>query len=146
MLRLSNMSPVFLVTGLRQVGKATLLQRLMEPERKYVTPDDPDVRYLAKNGATTLYQNECGPFTAQGRLLDHQISGVPTDENVSENLAGRVGIISVLGLSDAEPYGYGGAPYTTELEWLSTCLSTVRERDLNKLCLHLPEFHARALC
>lgn len=45
----SDMFPVLLVTGPRQVGKTTLLQRLSESERKYVTLDDPNIRYLAKN-------------------------------------------------------------------------------------------------
>lgn len=40
---------MLLVTGPRQVGKTTLLQQLAENDRKYVTLDDPEVRYLAKN-------------------------------------------------------------------------------------------------
>lgn len=47
-LKVSNMFPILLVTGPRQVGKTTLLQKLSEPDQKYVTLDDPDVRYLAK--------------------------------------------------------------------------------------------------
>ena len=52
--RVSKMFPVLLLTGPRQVGKTTLLQKLAEEqknegvERKYVTLDDPDVRFLAK--------------------------------------------------------------------------------------------------
>lgn len=52
--RISKMFLVLLVTGPRQVGKTTLLQKLAETqkadgvERKYITLDDPDVRYLAK--------------------------------------------------------------------------------------------------
>ncbi len=34
-------------------------------------------------------------------------------KNVSESLAGRVGIIRLLGLSDAEIYGYKSEPFTT---------------------------------
>ena len=53
-LQVSKMFPVLLLTGPRQVGKTTLLQRLATEEkkegieRKYVTLDDPDVRFLAK--------------------------------------------------------------------------------------------------
>lgn len=40
--------PVLLITGPRQVGKTTLLQKIAEENRKYVTLDDPDARLLAK--------------------------------------------------------------------------------------------------
>ena len=52
-LRISRMFPVLLVTGPRQVGKTTLLKKLLDEQkhagkdRKYVTLDDPDIRYLA---------------------------------------------------------------------------------------------------
>ena len=44
----SKMFPVLLVTGPRQVGENHAAQKLITPERKYVTLDDPDVRYLAQ--------------------------------------------------------------------------------------------------
>ena len=56
--RVSKMFPVLLVTGPRQVGKTTLLQRMAEAQqnqaiqRKNVTLDDPEVSYLAKNDHT----------------------------------------------------------------------------------------------
>ena len=59
--RVSRMFPVLLVTGPRQVGKTTLLQRMAEAqqsegiERKYVTLDDPDVRYLAKHDPALIH-------------------------------------------------------------------------------------------
>ena len=61
--RLSEMFPVLLVTGPRQVGKTTLLQKLMRPERKYVTLDDPDIRYLAKNEPALLMQRYTPPVS-----------------------------------------------------------------------------------
>ncbi|MCH5274037.1 MAG: AAA family ATPase, partial [Lachnospiraceae bacterium] len=66
-LRVSEMFPVLLVTGPRQVGKTTLLQRLAEMqrstgvERKYVTLDAPDVRYLAKNDPALFLQRYSPP-------------------------------------------------------------------------------------
>ena len=65
--RISNMFPVLLVTGPRQVGKTTLLQRLAEEqkslgiERKYVTLDDPDARYLAKHDPGLFLQRYTPP-------------------------------------------------------------------------------------
>ncbi len=46
---ISETFPVLFVTGPRQVDKATLLQHIAEPERQYVTLDDPMLRQLAKN-------------------------------------------------------------------------------------------------
>lgn len=44
----SNTYPVLLVTGPRQVGKTTLLERVAKKDRKYVSLDDPVARNLAK--------------------------------------------------------------------------------------------------
>ena len=57
----SKMFLVMLVTGPRQVGKTTLLRRLMETDRKYVTLDDPDVRYLAKKDPALFMQRYTPP-------------------------------------------------------------------------------------
>ena len=60
-LKTSRTFPVVLVTGPRQVGKTTMLKKLMEPERKYVTLDDPDVRYLAKTDPALFMQRYTPP-------------------------------------------------------------------------------------
>lgn len=59
--KISKMFPVMLVTGPRQVGKTTLLKQLSEPDRKYVTLDDPDVRYLAKRDPALFMQRYTPP-------------------------------------------------------------------------------------
>ena len=65
--RISKMFPVLLLTGPRQVGKTTLLQKLAEEEnnssgkRKYVTLDDPDARYLAKTDPALFLQRYSPP-------------------------------------------------------------------------------------
>ena len=65
--RVSKMFPVLLVTGPRQVEKTTLLQRMAEVqqsegiERKYVTLDDPDARYLAKTDPALFLQRYSPP-------------------------------------------------------------------------------------
>ena len=49
--------PVVLVTGARQVGKTTMLQKLMEgTERRYVTLDDLNERSLAKTDPEMFLQ------------------------------------------------------------------------------------------
>ena len=122
----SKMFPIMLVTGPRQVGKTTLLRRLMETDRKYVTLDDPDVRYLAKKDPALFmqrytppvlideiqYATELLPYIKmhvdkKKRKGDIWITGSQAFrlmKDVSESLAGRVGIVNLLGLSDAEIY------------------------------------------
>ena len=55
--RVSKEYPVVLLTGPRQVGKTTMLQRLMEgTDRKYVTLDDLAERDMAKNDPEMFLQ------------------------------------------------------------------------------------------
>lgn len=159
--RVSKMFPVLLLTGPRQVGKTTLLQRLAEVqqsegiERKYVTLDDPDVRYLAKQDPALFFQRYSPPVLIDEiqyatELLpyikmsvdrskgkgDFWITGSQVFhlmKNVSESLAGRVGIVNLLGLSDAEIYQEPSEPFQTEAEHLMKCLSVKRKKDLNEI-------------
>jgi len=62
-LRTSASFPVLLLTGPRQVGKTTLLQRLGGEERNYVTLDDPNARYLAKTDPAMFLQRFPPPVT-----------------------------------------------------------------------------------
>ena len=150
-LQVSKMFPVLLLTGPRQVGKTTLLQRLAEEEnkegleRKYVTLDDPDVRFLAKRDPALFLQRYSPPVLIDEiqyatELLpyikmsvdksknkgDFWITGSQVFrlmKNVSESLAGRVGIVNLLGLSDAEiyqePSEYTWLHIQGKLSWLT---------------------------
>lgn len=60
-LETSETFPVVLLTGLRQVGKSTLLESLAEPSRKRVTLDNPTVRALAKNDPELFLQRYAPP-------------------------------------------------------------------------------------
>lgn len=159
--RISKMFPVLLVTGPRQVGKTTLLQRLAEIERdtgierKYVTLDDPDVRYLAKHDPALFlqrysppvmideiqYATELLPYIKMSvdhtkRKGDFWITGSQAFrlmKNVSESLAGRVGIVNLLGLSDAEIYQEPSQPFQTDSEWLMNRLSERTQKGLNEI-------------
>ena len=159
--RISKMFPVLLVTGPRQAGKTTLLQKMAEmqrdtaAERKYVTLDDPDVRYLAKQDPALFLQRytppvlideiqyapELLPYIKMSadrskRKGDFWITGSQTFrlmKNVSESLAGRVGIVNLLGLSDAEIYQAPSEPFQTNAAHLMNRLSARAPRGLNEI-------------
>lgn len=121
--RTSEQFPVVLVTGARQVGKTTLLQHCIT-ERTYVSLDDPLVLELAKNDPGLFLQrfqtpllideiqyapellpyikiaadreHEPGLFWLSGSQPFHLMKGI------SESLAGRVGILNLMGFSRVE--------------------------------------------
>ncbi|MBR0164461.1 MAG: ATP-binding protein [Lachnospiraceae bacterium] len=157
----SKMLPVLLVTGPRQVGKTTLLQRLSDMQksegvdRKYVTLDDPDARYLAKNDPALFlqrysppvlideiqYATELLPYIKMSvdrskKKGDFWITGSQVFRlmnNVSESLAGRVGIVNLLGLSDAEIYQEPSEPYQTDPAHLMKRLAVRKPKGLNEI-------------
>jgi uncharacterized protein len=124
----STQFPVMLLSGARQVGKTTFLRHIMQKnqdlQRRYVTLDDPLILNLAKED-TALFlkrypapviideiqyapellpyikmavdqQRTPGQFWLTGSQQFHLMKGV------SESLAGRVGIVQLLGLSQRE--------------------------------------------
>jgi predicted AAA+ superfamily ATPase len=115
-----------LVAGSRQVGKTTLL-RNVKPDLPYVTLDDPIVRASALTGPGTFFMASPPPLVldeiqyapqlfpqikmlldAQGRTGQFFLSGSQQYrmmKNVSESLAGRIGILNLYGLSCREFYG-----------------------------------------
>ena len=123
-LEMQNSFPVVLVTGPRQVGKTTMLQKLADNRRNYVTLDDPMVRDLAVSDPELFLQrfkppviideiqyapqllpfikmyvdrnSEKGAIWLTGSQTFHLM------KNASESLAGRVGIVQLLGLSNSE--------------------------------------------
>lgn len=160
-MRVSKMFPVLLVTGPRQVGKTTLLQKLSEEQeaegisRKYVTLDDPDVRYLARHDPALFlqrysppvlideiqYATELLPYIKMNvdrskKKGDFWITGSQVFrlmKNVSESLAGRVGIVSLLGFSDAEIYQEPSEPFQTDPGYLMKRLTVRTPKSLNEI-------------
>lgn len=134
--------PVVLVTGPRQVGKTTMLQKLMEgTNRGYVTLDDLNERNIAKNDPELFLQlhkppvlidevqyapelftyikmnvdknHEPGAFWLTGSQVFKLMRGV------QESLAGRVAVLSLTSLSQAEIFGGEMEPFTIEMEALA---------------------------
>lgn len=134
--------PVVLVTGPRQVGKTTMLQKLMEgTDRNYVSLDDLNERNLAKRDPEMFLQlhkppilidevqyapelfvyikihvdkyHNAGDFWLTGSQVFKLMSGI------QESLAGRVAVLSLTSLSQAEICGGEMQPFTLDIEKLS---------------------------
>ena len=121
--------PVLLVTGARQVGKTTFLQHLSIKGRTYVTLDDPNILSLATDDPALFMQRFPAPVLIDEiqyapQLLPYIKMAVDKErkpgmfwltgsqqfqmmKGVSESLAGRVGIVHLLGLSRQEALGQG---------------------------------------
>ncbi len=133
--------PVVLVTGPRQVGKTTMLQKLMKDSpRSYVSLDDLNERDLAKNDPELFLQLHKPPilidevqyapelFTYIKIYADsHQEPGAfwltgsqifKLMKGVQESLAGRVAVLSMTSLSQAEICGAQMSPFKVELDSL----------------------------
>jgi len=124
----SRQFPVILIPGPRQVGKTTLLRHAAGAERRYVTLDDPQARTLANDDPGLFLQRFAPPVLIDEiqyapELLPHIKMIVdsrqqPGDfwltgsqqfhlmQGVSESLAGRVGIVNLLGFSRRELAGH----------------------------------------
>lgn len=134
--------PVVLVTGPRQVGKTTMLQKLMEgTSRSYVSLDDLNERSIAKNDPELFLQLHKPPvlidevqyapelFTYIKIYVDRNHN--PGDfwltgsqvfklmRGVQESLAGRVAVLSLTSLSQAEICNGKMEPFTVDIEALS---------------------------
>lgn len=134
--------PVVLVTGPRQVGKTTMLRRLMEnTERGYVSLDDLNERTIAKNDPELFLQlhkppvlidevqyapelfiyikiyvdghHEPGAFWLTGSQAFKLMRGM------QESLAGRAAILSMTSLSQAEMCGGNTEPFRVDYQELS---------------------------
>ena len=135
----SQQFPVLLVTGARQVGKTTFLRHLSEAGRAYVTLDDPLVLDLARRDPALFFQRFRPPLLideiqyAPGLLpyIKMEVDRVRSPgafwltgsqhfhlmRGVSESLAGRVAVVSLLGFSRREMIGQGrgGGPFLPTL-------------------------------
>ena len=146
--KLLNQFPTVLITGARQVGKSTLIQKTV-PQYEYITFDDPLQLEQAKeephlfllNHAQSVILDEVQYAPEIFPLLKLQIdqkkqnglyllSGSQAFElmkNVSESLAGRIAILKLQGLSLREILGDDfQATFVPNREYLAARQTTFR--------------------
>ena len=152
----TNEYPVVLVTGPRQVGKTTMLQKLMQGTgRSYVSLDDLNERQLAKTDPQLFIElhkppvlidevqyapelftyikiyvdshHTAGDFWLTGSQIFKLMSGV------QESLAGRCAVLSLTTLSQAEISGCQNLPFNIELSELKMREASRKKMDTSEL-------------
>ena len=151
--RYSEHFKVVVVTGPRQVGKTTMLKHLAEQderrgvERSYVTLDNTALRLAAKEDPELFLQRYRPPafideIQKAPELLPYIKMAVDESDEaggywltgsqplhlmkeVSESLAGRAGIIEMLGLSNAEIANAPSEPFKPSPDYFSRRVATM---------------------
>ncbi|MDO4290240.1 MAG: ATP-binding protein [Eggerthellaceae bacterium] len=147
-LRYSEHFKVVVVTGPRQVGKTTMLRHLAAAEEKqtgveraYVTLDNDAIRMAAKSDPALFLQRYRAPVLIDEiqkapELLPYIKMAVDESDatgnywltgsqplhlmkEVSESLAGRAGIVEMLGLSHAELTSTPSEPYAPSPDYFT---------------------------
>lgn len=155
---ISDSFPVLMVTGPRQVGKTTLLEICAKEGtpmlRAYVTLDDMDARALAQRDPALFLQSWQPPliideiqyapelFSAIKIMVDRDkrnglfwLTGSQKFQlmrGITESLAGRVAIVDLLGLSQAELDGRAALqqPFVPTAPWIDAARAA---------CAHAPK-------
>lgn len=154
---LSSEYPAILITGPRQVGKTTMLQKLMEGTgRAYVTLDDLNARQLAKTDPELFLQTYGTPilidevqyapelFTYIKIMVDKNhtpgefwLTGSQAFklmQGIRESLAGRVAVLNLSSLSQNEIYNHCvNEPFKPDLERLKQKQSKADSADLMQM-------------
>lgn len=140
-----------LVTGARQTGKSTVLQKLF-PEKKYVPVDDPFIEeqaveqpemFMMLNPPPVIYDEverapnlfryikiKCDESDERGMFCLSGSQPLELMEGVSESLSGRIGIIELSGLSMREIKGDSfNRPFVPTMEYVQERSKSVKPFD-----------------
>jgi len=155
--RADKQFPVIMVTGARQVGKTTVLQHLANDNRTFITLDDPLIRNMANVDPALFMQRYTPPILIDEiqyapNILPYIKMMVDREKksglywltgsqpfhlmkNVSESLAGRAGIISLMGFSQREIQGQADSsePFLPTADILSKRLKNSSPYSLQEL-------------
>lgn len=150
--RMKEQFPILLLSGPRQVGKTTVLRQISRGDYAEVSFDDPILRSQAiadpnlflKNNRPPLlldevqYVPELFPFLKMqvdrnrkdGDFLMTGSQAFVMMKNVSESLAGRVGILELQGISQREMHGCDFAlPFIPTANYISERQKTLFEHE-----------------
>ena len=152
---ISETFPVLLLTGPRQVGKTTLLTKMADEKRKIVSLDNPTVRALAKREPDLFLQRYAPPVLIDEvqyapelfdyikiyadkykRNGDFWLTGSQTFhvmKSVTESLAGRAGVVRLLGLSNGEISGNLFPPFAVEPDVLIKRMTEVPTMSITQV-------------
>ena len=152
----SKYYPVLMVCGQRQVGKSTMLSHIKENDRRYVTFDDANARLLAKNDPALFFetygykllidefQREPSILLEMKKIIDERaLKGIDNNgmfwltgsqkfkmmKDVSESLAGRIGVFDLSSLSQSEIEG-------KEKRFINFNINELKQRPYVKKNIH----------
>ena len=153
---LSKEYACILITGPRQVGKTTVLRKLMTEDREYVTLDDMEERSLAKRDPAMFLQMHSAPIMIDEVQYAPELFSyikIEIDKGAApgtywltgsqafklmglaqESLAGSVAILHMSSLSQHEVYGSGTcAPFSLDLKALKAREMTNAPADITAI-------------
>ena len=166
--RIARRKPVLVLTGARQVGKSTMLKKMLR-DVNYIALNRPLVRESAKENPSLFFEANKPPVIVDeiqkaAELFDYIKDIVDEDKkkgrfyltgsqsmklmkNVSDSLAGRAGIIKLLGISMRElAQSAYCKPFSPTVQHMDEVGKADSEFDYARLisCIHkgfFPELH-----